>query len=236
MLEELTARIQKIFLPKDVSLPVAEANIIKDMWISCSSETAKALSETINSKVEVNSASPDILLINGVPKLLNPNNTATIVLWVKTLGNVSGVVVLSSTLKDMLALADRLLKKERGYFKDLSKENTSVIKELADLIAGYFVTALNKLLNTTYGLTPPKLSVNLYRAIEEFGLGKVYTEEVRVLMLKASFGIIEENIKLDMVVLFRKENVEKIVELININHFQPPVEIMPRSGKLFSKS
>ncbi len=220
MLENLTADIQRIFAHKDVSLPQAQANIIGDMWISCSNETAKALSETISSKVKVKSASLDILLINSVPRLLSPDNTATIVLWTKTIGSASGVVILSSTLKDMLALADRLLKKERGYFKDLSKENTSVIKELADLIAGYFVTALNKMLNTTYGLSPPNLSVNPYRAIEEFGLGKVYTEEVRVLMLKAGFIIIEEGIKLDMIVLFRKENMEKIVELININQKQ----------------
>lgn len=218
MLDGLSGRLQKLFAHNATFVPKAEAKILESMWISCSRKTARALSETINSRVEVGAGSLEVLLINSVPKLLNPHSLETIVLWNKIVGSAGGVVVISSSLRDILGLADILLHKERGYFRDLSRENTSVIKELGDMLAGYSITALNEILGTTYALSEPKLSVNPYRAIESFELGKVYTEEIYVLVFRSRLEAAGENIRLDNMMLFKKENARKILELLSIKN------------------
>jgi chemotaxis protein CheY-P-specific phosphatase CheC len=112
-------------------------------------------------------------------------------------------------------MADIFLRKEPGYFKDLSDENIPVIKELASVLAGYYVTALNNSFGTNYELSEPFLSVNPYRAIEDFDFGPVYIEEIHVLMFKASFNIAQERIKKDIVLLFREESTKELLEMIS---------------------
>jgi len=69
------------------------------MWVSCSDQTAKALSEMLNKKVKTSSISPKILLINKIPKLLNPRDVSTTILYTQLIGTVKGVIVISSLLK-----------------------------------------------------------------------------------------------------------------------------------------
>ena len=197
------------------NLPKFEVNILKNMWVSCSNQTAKALSEMLNKKVKTSSISPKVLLINKIPKLLNPRDVSTTILYMQLIDTVKGVIVISSPLKNILRMADIFLRKESGYFKDLSDENIPVIKELASVLAGYYVTALNNSFGTNYELSEPFLSVNPYRAIEDFDFGPVYVEEIHVLMFKTSFNIAQEGIKKDIILLFREESTKELLEMIS---------------------
>jgi len=185
------------------------------MWVSCSNQATKALSEMLNKKVNTISNSPKILLINKVPKSLNPKDVSTTILYTQLIDTIKGIIVISSSLKNILKIADIFLRKEPGYFKDLSDENIPVIKELANILAGHYVTALNNLLGIKYELSEPVLSVNPYRAIEDFDFGPVYVEEIHVLMLKTSFNIVQERIKEDVVLLFKKEFIRELLEMIS---------------------
>lgn len=196
-------------------VPKFEADILKKMWISSSDKTTKALSEMINRKVDVTSTSLKILLINEVPKLLNPSNITTTLVYIQLIGAIKGVIIISSTLKNMLKMADILLHKELGYFKDLSDENIPVIKELGNILAGYYVTALNDLLGIKYEFSDPSLSINPYRMIEELGFGPVYKENIYVLMFKATLNIGQERIKKDIVLLFRRESLKELLETVS---------------------
>ncbi len=101
------------------------------------------------------------------------------------------------------------------FFKNLSDENIPVIKELANILAGYYITTLDNLFGTKYSWSDPFISVNPYRAIEDFDLGQVYIEEVRVLVFKSSFHIPDESIKEDVFLIFKKDNIPKILEFLS---------------------
>jgi len=166
----------------------------------------------INKKVELSSISSKIILINELPRLLNPENSTTTMIFTKLTGGIRCVVVLSASLKDITKLANILLHKPEGYFENIGKENTSAIKELADILIGYYITGLNKTLKAEYRSTTPIISLNPVRSIEEFGFGPIYTEKINVLMLRSSFSIREDNIKKDIIILFKKESLEHLFE------------------------
>lgn len=197
-------------MPQTESIQKLEKEILNKMMADCSKKTSAALSKMINLKVNMTSTSLNILPINDVPKLLNPENASTILLYTKLSGVAYGTIILSASSENTLKMADIFLHKPSGYFKDLSDENVSVIKELANIISGYYITALNHLLRTTYSSSDIALSINPHRAIEEFGFGSVYTESISVLMLKASFEI-EGGINENAVILFNKKDVSKIM-------------------------
>lgn len=202
-------------MTKKISLPKIESKLLKKMWLSCSEVTAKALKEMINKEVKVSSSFLKVLLLNEVPKLLNPEKISTTIFFIKLKNAVNGVILLSSSLKDILRMADIFLKKEKGYFKDLSDENLPVLKELANILSGYFINILQKLFNTKYVLSEPFLSVNPFRAIEEFELGQVYKEEIYTLVFLSEFEIPEERIKQKIVLLFKSDDIRKILDLIS---------------------
>jgi len=199
-------------MPETSVLTKIEEETLNNMMSEFSKETANALSAMINKKVELSSASSKITLINDIPRLLNPEGSATTMIFTKLSGGIRCVVVLSSTLKNITKLANLLLHKPEGYFEKLGTENTSAIKELADILIGYYITGLNHALNAEYHSTMPIISLNPVRSIEEFGFGPIYTEQIHVLMLKASFSIPEENIKKEMTIIFKKESLERLFE------------------------
>ncbi len=203
-------------MPKTSEISPIEKMLLTKLMFDCSGETARALSEMMNKKVSAAADSPKVLLINDVPKLLNSEDPATTLLFTRMSGAVEGIIIVSSTADNILKTADIFLHKPLGYFKNLSDENVSVIKELANIMAGYYITALNHILHATCDSSMPELSINPRRAIENFGFGSVYTEEILVLTLKAKFEI-EGGIKEDILLLFKKNDIKKILERLIVN-------------------
>ncbi|MGC8812227.1 MAG: hypothetical protein ACP5O8_01410 [Candidatus Aenigmatarchaeota archaeon] len=202
-------------MAKKLKLPKLESKILKKMWLSCSEAVAKALKEMINREVEISSTSLKIMLLNDIPKLLNPEETSLTIFFIRMKDDIEGVIQLSSPLKDILKMADIFLKKEIGYFKDLSDENLPVLKELTYILSGYFVDAVQKLFNTKYNLSEPFLSINPFRAIEEFGFDQVYKEEIYVLVFLAELKIPDEKIEQKITLLFKSDDIGKILDLIS---------------------
>jgi len=200
---------------ENVKLPDFVSNILKNMWVSCSEKAAKALSEMINKKVEISSTSLKLMRINEVPKLLNPEDATTTIIFTQLIDPIKGVIILSTPLKNILKMADIFLHKRLGFFKDLRDENLPVIKEFASILTGYYITTLNELLEIKYRYSAPFLYVNPYRAIEKFGLGSVYKEKIYVLTFKVSFKITEEEIKKDVVLLFGEDSIKQLLEKIS---------------------
>jgi chemotaxis protein CheC len=198
-------------------LPKFAENILRNMWTATSNKVVVALSQMINKEVKINSPSTKILLLNDVPKLMNPKEITTTLIYTKLEGEIKGVVVVSSTLRNILKIVDLFLHKEIGYYKDLSDENISVIKEFGNILAEYYVDGLNKLFETEYKFDPPVLSVNPYRAIEDFDFGNLYRKEIYSLIFQARFDIHEESILEDVFLLFKKEDIDSIVELVSKN-------------------
>jgi chemotaxis protein CheY-P-specific phosphatase CheC len=194
---------------KSSSLSKVERKKLNDLWISCSANAVKALSQTLSREVELKSFSTKFMLINDVPKLMNPEDITTTVVWMRIGGEIGGVIVLCCSLSSMLKLADMLLHKEIGYFKDLSDENMAVINELGNIVAGYYMDTLVKLFSLK--LEKPSLSTNPHKAIEFFGLGEVYREKIDVLLFESSFSIPEHTIEGKVILLFREELKEMIL-------------------------
>lgn len=199
-----------------IKIPLIEEEVLKSMMIDCSKKTANALSEMINMPINLSSTSLDILLINTLPEQMNPEDITTTVLYTPLKGSIKGVIVMSASLRNMLHMADIFLHKPKGYFKDLNDQNISVIKELTNILTDYYITALNSALHTNYRSSTPELSINPHRAIEEFGLGSVYADEIYVLVLKTEFAINQENIKETIFILFEKNEIKKILEKLMI--------------------
>ena len=158
-------------------------------WNASTLKAITALSQTLSKKASISNVFVDILKLGEVPSILNPDNSYTGVVWGEISGVFNGVVVLSAEVKHILMLAEYLLHKPKGFFKDLSDENVSVIKEVTNIIAGYYIDSLNFFFDKGLVLGKVNLSVNSFKAVEFFGLGKTYDESNEVFVLENKFKI-----------------------------------------------
>ncbi len=223
MLESLSARLQKTFVQERISVPARALRVLEDKLTVCSNKTARAVYMMINVKADAFPAALRTVTADEIPNLLNSHDVTTTVLSDKIIGTANSIVVLSAPLKDIVKIADIFLHKQRGYFKDITNENVHVIKEFVNILAGYYATALNELLDTNYTTSEPSLSIDPYRVLENdphklirnLGFGSAGEDESSALVFETDFSIPEYDIKMKITLLSGKEDVKKMIEAID---------------------
>ncbi len=198
-----------------MKIPKYGLNLLNNMWNACTNEVVQALSEMMEREVKIKCTSLKITILNDLPKIINSREPSTTLVYMKLKDSVKGIVLISSSLKNMLNLIEIIMHKKIGYYEALSDENIPVICELGYILSGYYISSLVKLFGEAISWEKPILSTNPVRAIEDFDLGPVYKEKIYVLMFRAVLHILPKPIELQVVLLFRKEDVDKILETIS---------------------
>lgn len=219
MLEGLSSKLRETFSRENAAMPDSEMNALENKLITSSNNTARALSEMISMKVGAVPSSLRAMPINEIPNILDSGDSNTTILLNKITGTANSAVIVSASQSDILIIADILLHKERGYFKSISNENISVIKEFSNILAGYYVSALNELFGTKYGVSPSSLPINPYRSvdkdpyiiIESLGFSFPAAKDVCALAFCAEFYIAEYDARIKAALLLKKEDAKKIL-------------------------
>jgi len=196
-------------------LPAYKSQILNVFWSSCIKNALDALSLMLRKNIKLMKSAINIELINNIPKLMNPKEVTTTLVYTRAYNHLNCVVITSSSLKHFLRLIDILLKKKIDYYEALNEENKSSVLELGNIINGYFISFLNSLFNTRFKYEPPELSVNPYRAIEDFNFGDIYKKKTYVLLLNSDFKVEMENIEGKIFLLTEENNTDAILDMIS---------------------
>ena len=196
-------------------LPAYKSQILNVFWSSCIKNALDALSLMLRKNIKLMKSAINIELINNIPKLMNPKEVTTTLVYTRAYNHLNYVVITSSSLKHFLRLIDILLKKKIDYYEALSEENKSSVLELGNIINGYFISSLNNLFNTKFDYEEPELSVNPYRAIEDFKFGGIYREKINALTFISNFKVETENIKGKIILLTEEDKVDTILDAIS---------------------
>ena len=196
-------------------LPTYKTQLLNTFWLRCVNEALDALSKMIRKNVKLTNSSLKIELINNMPRLMNPQEIDTTLVYTILSGQLNCVIIITSPLKYFLRLIDILLNKKIDYYEALNEENKSSVLELGNIINGYFISFLNSLFNTRFKYEPPELSVNPYRAIEDFNFGDIYKKKTYVLLLNSDFKVEMENIEGKIFLLTEENNTDAILDMIS---------------------
>jgi chemotaxis protein CheC len=186
--------------------------LLNDVWSTSSYHSMQALSETLNKAVILKFSQTRVGSLKEIPHLLNPNKSAIAVITVKLKGNIRGVIFVFAEQKDMLAFADILLRKEIGTSKNLDETNISVIKELGNLLSGYYAEGFINLIEASVLIQRPDFGFNEYRVIEKTGFGNIYHQEIGVLMFESEFLLKVEGFGVKVLVVFNEKSSTNIYD------------------------
>ena len=167
------------------------------------------------SEIRQDRTSINVEPVVNIPKLMNPNDINTTLVYTTVDDNLDAVIIFSSSLRHFLRMIDILLNKKIDYYSALNEDNEPVVAELGNIINGYFVSSLNKLFDMKFKFSEAEISVNPYRAIEEFGLGDVYKRKISVLTFKSNFKVQNEDIDGKVFMLADKEKTDMFLDAIS---------------------
>lgn len=189
--------------------------ILNAFWDSCVKEATEALSSMIRKDVKKTKSVIKVSNLKDIPKMMNPKEITTTLVYTKVPGQIKFVIVFSSSLKGFLGLIDMLLKKKIDYYTALNEENEPLIAELGNIINGYFVSSLDRVFGKNLKYQEAEISTNPFRAVEEFGMGNIYKENIKVLVFKSDFKIKNENIEGKMFLLAEEKKMDVLLEEIS---------------------
>ncbi|MCX8178730.1 MAG: hypothetical protein N3D75_02805 [Candidatus Aenigmarchaeota archaeon] len=192
----------------------SEKELIKKALAIASKNSFSALSQTLSKKIKTLKSEVDILSIKDLIQTFYPYTDKPIVTWVKVENRIQNTIFVLSRENDILRLADVALHKDYGFYKSLSDENVSVIKQICDLIIGYFIDAEIKLFADNFEQSRPELSVNPARAVEFFGFKDVYSQ--KFLVLTTGFSI-DNSIECKIFLIFKANEKNEIIKRIEEN-------------------
>lgn len=107
-------------------LPRYKSQILNIFWNNCVNEALDALSKMIRKNVKLTGSSIGTELINNVPKLMNPKEITTTLVYTRIPDPLNCIIIFSSSLKHFLRLVDILLNKKIDYYGVLDEEKQTI--------------------------------------------------------------------------------------------------------------
>lgn len=185
-----------------------------------SCNAAKALSEMIGTDVRVSSNALKTTAIKDVPEILDICGKDTLFLPTKIVGSETGIVVLSASAANLIKLSGLLLHKEFSYFSTINSENSPSIRELSEILAGYFISELNGLLKSSYTSSSPPLLIDPYRAFEKDTYKTIETLGLSdntgsIMLFETEYKIQKFEISLRNALLLKGDDLKKTLQRLN---------------------
>jgi chemotaxis protein CheY-P-specific phosphatase CheC len=191
-----------------------QTEILKTFWERCVSDALGALSQMIGKKIKQSKPTIRLESIKKIPKMMSPKEITTTLVYTIVEGELDCTIIFSSSLKHFLRLIDILLKKKIDYYDALNEDNEPIVIELGNIINGYFVSSLNNIFDTNFKYEESQISINPYRAIEEFNFGNVYMKKISVLLFNTKFSVEEEDIEGKLFLLVESDKIDLLLEAI----------------------
>ena len=214
MLNELSSLLKGKFSSEKTQLSDDELHNVEKKLVVCSKDIIKAVLEMINLDVNITKCSLSVVKFHDVPKQLNIYDESVVMIYNGIVGADGGTIIVYAPVNEMARITEIFLHKERGYFRDLSDENISVIKEFSTIVADYYITALNSMSGSKYAISKPSLSTGLYKVRlkikEHVSINSSDIEQNYFLAFQTDFCIGKNAMNLNTLLLLSTDDVKKL--------------------------
>ena len=126
---------------------------------------ATALAKIVKDKISVEVPRVNLSTLDKVPGIFGGAEKLVTTVYLKVLGDLSGVILFSFDKADAHRFADIVLGQEQGKTKVLDEMARSAIKEVAMILSRTYVSALAKLLNMRLLLSFPAPEAHICGAL-----------------------------------------------------------------------
>ena len=173
---------------------------------------ATALAQIVNDKVIVEVPKVNFSTLDKVPDLFGGAEKLVTTVYLKVLGDLSGVILFSFDKNDANRFADIVLGQKRGETKMLDEMARSAIKEVAMILSGTYVSALAKLLNMKLLLSFPALAQDMAGAIVDNILIETSEKSDHSIVVEAEIRIVNKKVNAYIFFIPDTDSLDRMLE------------------------
>lgn len=191
-----------------------EVDALKEISNMGAGHAANALSQMINTKIEITVPDFDIIPLEQFPKAVGGQESAVVGTYVQLQGDIVGTVMFLFPIEYALSLADVMLGREVGSSKELSEMDSSALQEVGNIMASSFANAISDFLGFKIIPTPPAIAFDMAGALLNFLIAELGQKVEEAIFFNTTFITPQREIIGHLLLSPEPESMEKILEAI----------------------
>lgn len=156
---------------------------------------ATALSQMLNTSVEIRVPSVKLLDISDVPEHLGGDDNAVLGMFLKMLGDANGNMLLIYPVESAERMVSLLLQQDVKGEELFSEMALSALKEVGNILASAYLSALGTMLNINLICSTPSISYDMAGAIIDYTLIELCSSEDKALVVETEFFLRGDEVK-----------------------------------------
>jgi len=156
---------------------------------------ATALSQMLNTSVEIRVPSIKLLDISDVPEHLGGDDKAVLGMFLKMLGDASGNMLFIYPIESAERMVSLLLQQDLKGEELFSELALSALKEVGNILASAYLSALGTMLNINLICSTPSISYDMAGAIIDYTLIELCSSEDKALLVETEFFLRGDEVK-----------------------------------------
>lgn len=156
---------------------------------------ATALSQLLSTSVEIRVPRVELLDIADVADQLGGDDTPVLGMFLKMLGDASGNMLLIYPRESAERMVSLLLQKELEEDEIFSEMSISALKEVGNILASAYLSALGTMLNINLICSTPSVSYDMAGAIVDYSLIELCSSEDKALVVETEFFLRGDEVK-----------------------------------------
>ena len=183
-------------MPDDImQLTPTQMDALREIGNVGAGNSATALSQIINHRIDMNVPEVSIVPLGEVPELVGGPEAMVVGVFLRVYGQAPGNILFLLPAESAFYLVDMLMGKKRGETQNLDYLDESALMEIGNILAGAYLNALYNLTKLSLLPSIPALAMDMAGAILNVVLIQLGQMGDHALVIETEFTNDEEGIK-----------------------------------------
>lgn len=200
----------------ELKLTDLQLDALREIGTIGAGNAATGLSKMLNKRISISVPSTKVVKLEKVPELLGGAESLVVAVYFQVIGLFLGSILLIFSLKEALRLVDMLLDRKNGETQILDEFSSSALKELGNISAGSYLSALSEVVKMRLMHSIPGLATDMLQAVLDGVLIKLALEAENALVVDTEFKVEENKVQGHFLFLPEPEGLEVVLEKLGV--------------------
>ena len=171
----------------EFDLTPAQLDAMREIGNIGAGNSATALSQIVNKKIDMNVPRVSIIPIEDVPDLVGGPDALIVAVFLRVYGKAPANILFLMPKKNAFFLADDLMGRPHGTTQELDEMSVSAIKEVGNILSGSYLNAFSHFTGISMLPSIPSLAMDMAGAILNVVLIQLGQMGDRAMVIETNF-------------------------------------------------
>lgn len=177
---------------------------------------ATALSDILADKVMMSVPKLEVIDTEGIVTILGGPENELVGILVDMTEDVRGMLLFLLDKDFICMLINVLLDRHIREFSDISEMDLSAIKEIGNILAGSYITAISAMTGLAIRLSPPQIAIDMAGAILSYPAAQFGIMGDKLLYIEENFLSGNNNIKSHLLIMPEIHSLDQIIKSLEV--------------------